>query len=91
MDFTCCVGLTGAVDKIVLPEGMQTVIFKGCTGLTGDLTQWHLPVGMKNLNLCETKVTGDVTQLRLPDGMQSLDLSGSWAIPMKITGTCEGT
>ena len=25
----------GAVDKIVFPEGMQTVNFYGCTGLTG--------------------------------------------------------
>ena len=25
----------GAVDKIVLPEGMQTVDFSGCSGLTG--------------------------------------------------------
>ena len=25
----------GAVDKIVLPEGMQTVNFERCTGLTG--------------------------------------------------------
>jgi hypothetical protein len=25
----------GAVDKIVLPEGMQTVNFYGCRGITG--------------------------------------------------------
>ena len=25
----------GSVDKIVFPEGMQTVNFYGCTGLTG--------------------------------------------------------
>ena len=26
---------SGAVDKIVLPEGMQEVNFYGCTGITG--------------------------------------------------------
>ena len=25
----------GAVDKLVLPEGMQAVIFMDCTGITG--------------------------------------------------------
>ena len=30
-DFTSA----GAVDKLVLPEGMQEVSFWGCTGLTG--------------------------------------------------------
>ena len=26
---------TGEVDKIVLPDGMQSVNFEGCTGITG--------------------------------------------------------
>ena len=50
--------VTGAIVKIVLPEGMQKVDFGGCHRLTGDLTQWHLPVGMKNLSLYGTNVTG---------------------------------
>ena len=29
----------GAVDKIVLPEGMQSVFFDGCTSLTGTADQ----------------------------------------------------
>ncbi len=35
--------VTGAVDKIVLPDGMQSVNFYGCTSLTGDLTPGHHP------------------------------------------------
>jgi hypothetical protein len=65
--------LKGAVDKIVLPEGMQSVNFQECYGLAGDLTQWHLPVGMKNLNLSQTGVTGAVDKIVLPEGMQTVN------------------
>jgi hypothetical protein len=60
LELTDCQGLTGVVDKLVLPEGMQTVNFTHSV-FTGDLTQWHLPVGMKDLKLRETKVTGKAT------------------------------
>jgi hypothetical protein len=41
--------LKGAVDKLLLPEGMQTVDF-WCTGLTGNIGQLNLPVGMQTVN-----------------------------------------
>jgi hypothetical protein len=66
--------LTGAVDKLLLPEGMQSVKFQQCKHLTGDLTQWHLPVGMQNLDLSKCKgVTGDIGQINLPVGMQTVN------------------
>ena len=37
VNFCGCVCLTGAVDKIVLPDGMQYVGFLNCRGLTGKL------------------------------------------------------
>ena len=45
----------GAVDKIVLPEGMQSVNFGGCFHLTGAVDKIVFPVGMQSVNFewCE--------------------------------------
>jgi hypothetical protein len=36
----------GAVDKLLLPEGMQTVVFSMCTGLSGKAESKRMSVGL---------------------------------------------
>jgi hypothetical protein len=63
-----------AVDKLVLPDGMQSVNFQMCGGLTGDIAQMNLPVGMQSVNFMKCNgLTGAVDKLVLPEGMQTLD------------------
>jgi hypothetical protein len=67
----------GAVDKIVLPEGMQEVILWGCGfGLTGAVDKLLLPEGMQSVDFryCQG-LKGAVDKLVLPDGMQSVVIS----------------
>jgi hypothetical protein len=64
VNFSKCTGLTGAVDKIVLPVGMQSVDFSKCTGLTGAVDKIVLPVGMQIL-------------VTMPPGIKEIDIMGT--------------
>ena len=57
----------GAVDKLVLPDGMRRVNFRSCVGITGAVDKLVLPVGMQNLNLRECwGLTGTLATLPPP-------------------------
>ena len=78
----------GAVDKIVLPEGMQSVNFYECTGLAGDIAQMNLPVGMQSVNFRQCRgLTGAVDKLALPEGMQIVDFSWCSGLTGKLPAT----
>ena len=79
--------LAGAVDKLALPEGMQTVNFSSCHRLTGiRLSVWKSDGHnlfntflwfstrflIPQLILSPLSSVGDVAQLRLPDSMRFL-------------------
>ena len=67
----------GDIDKLMLPEGMQKLVFAGCGKLAGDVGKLVLPVGMQTVDFRNCKgLAGEIAHLNLPVGMQTVNVEG---------------
>ena len=91
-----CWNITGALDKLVLPAGMETLDASNCCAITCDIDNLVVPTGMKKLNLAINKSsgpsmkgselnTGNIGALVIPEGMLHLDISGN----TRLTGAID--